>query len=132
MFVLELCLRASVEEECDVGILFSFSNMALVNPLLGKPFCKDVGHGLCRESYGESKVALVLSHGGDVQVVGYLDILRGCNQFAQHRGDFAHTIRAVVEAEDSVLVTNQSVLVDNNGLQELIRHILLIIVLNGL
>jgi len=128
---IELGLSTTVEEESDVGILLSLSNVALGNVLLSQPLGEDVAHGLGRESHGEREVTLVLGHGGDVEILGELD-LHGGRSNSQDRRDLAHAIRAVVEAENAVIVANQTLLVNNDGLQELVSDILLVVVLNSL
>lgn len=131
VLTLELGLGTSVEEEGDVGVLLGLSNVALGDLLLGEPLGEDVIHGLSREGDGEGEVALVLGHGGDVEVLGELDLHRGRGNTQDGR-DLAHTVRAVVEAEDGIVIANQSLLVDDNGLQKLVGNILLVVVLNSL
>ena len=114
-----------------MSVLLSLGNMALGNMLFGQPLSQNVGHGLRGEGDGEGEITLVLGHGGDMQVLGELD-LHGGRSNSQDRRDLAHAIRAVVEAENAVIVANQTLLVNNDGLQELVSDILLVVVLNSL
>lgn len=131
VLTVELGLGTSVEEEGDVGVLLGLGNVALGDLLLGEPLSKNVGHGLGREGDGEGEVALVLGHGGNMEVLGELD-LHGGGCDAQDGRDLAHAVRAVVEAEDGIVIANQSLLVDDNGLQKFVGDVLLVVVLNSL
>jgi hypothetical protein len=72
--------------------------MALLDTLLTEPFGKDVGHGSRRESDGEWEFAIVSSHGGNVQVLGNLD-LHGPIGHTENGSDFSHSVGSVVEHE---------------------------------
>lgn len=101
----ELLLDTTVEEERNVGVLLSFSNVALLNILLTEPFGQHVAHVLRREGNGESVVSLVLGHGGDVDVLGVREVGRGrAVVVSQKLGDLTNTVGAVVEEEQGVVV----------------------------
>lgn len=101
----ELLLNTTVEEESNVGVLLSLSNVALLEILLAEPFSEDVTHVLRREGNGESVVGLVLGHGGDVDVLGVGEVGLGrAVVVAQKLGDFTDTVRTVVEEEDGVVI----------------------------
>jgi hypothetical protein len=109
-FAGEILLDTTVEEESDMGVLLSLSNVALLEVLLAEPLSKNVTHVLRGESNIEGVVGLVLGHGGkgDVLRVGEVGA-RGTVIVAQQLGDFTDTIRAVVEEEKSIIVYQQSV-----------------------
>jgi len=65
-FLLELLFHTAVEEEGNVSILLSFSDMCLLKTLLGEPFCEDIRHSLRRISDREGEVGAVPRHGGDM------------------------------------------------------------------
>jgi len=105
----ELLLNAAVEEESDVGILFSLSDVALGTILLAQPLGKDITHVLGRERNGEGEVGLVLGHGGDGNVLRVGEVRsRGAVVVTQQLGDLTNTVRTVVEEEDGVIVWDGS------------------------
>ncbi|KAG9527173.1 phosphoglycerate mutase 2, partial [Aureobasidium melanogenum] len=142
----------AVEEEGDVGVLFSLGDVALVDLLLGEPLGEDVVHGLGSEGEGEGVVGLVTGHGGNVRVGGVGEVGLGAAVLvADELGDFADTVAAVVEEEERVVVwriglvkvnerrrksghtLDSAVLaVDNDGLEELVGLALLVAGLDGL
>lgn len=104
-FTGELLLDTAVEEESNVGILLSLSNVALLNILLTEPLSEHVTHVLGREGNGEGVVGLVLGHGGDVDVLRVREVgLREAVVVTQELGDFTDTVGTVVEEEECVVI----------------------------
>lgn len=109
-FTGEILLDATVEEESDVSVLLSLSNVALLEVLLGEPFGQHVTHVLRGESNIEGVVSLVLGHGGEGDVLGVGEVgARGAVMVAQQLGDFTDTIRTVVEEEESIVIYTGSI-----------------------
>ena len=104
-FAGELLLDTAVEEESDVSVLLSLSNVSLLQVLLGQPFGQDVAHVLGREGNGESVVGLVLGHGGNGDVLRVREVgSGGAVVVTQKLSDLTNTVRAVVEEEQGVVV----------------------------
>lgn len=148
----EVLLDTAVEEESDVSILLGLSNVALLEVLLAEPLGQDVTHVLRGEGNIEGVIGLVLSHGGEGDVLGVGEVRAGRTVVVtQELGDFTDTVRAVVEEEESIVIyRRESVLVglhhgcikltldtallaaNNDGLQELVVLLLLVALLDGL
>lgn len=93
-----------------MSVLFSLSNVALLEVLLAEPFGQHVAHVLRGESNVESVVSLVLGHGGKRDVLGVGEVrTRGTVIVAHQLGDFTDTIRAVVEEEESIVIYTGSI-----------------------
>lgn len=102
---LKLFLDASIEEECDVGVLLGFSDMALLEALLAKPLGQNVVHDLGLKSHGEAEVRLVSRHGGNLNVLGIGEVGPGrAILVAEKLRDFADTVGSVVEEEERVVI----------------------------
>lgn len=101
----ELLLNTTVEEESDVSVLLSLGNVTLLNILLAEPFSEHVTHVLRGESNRECVVGLILGHSGNVDVLRVREVgLRAAVVVTEQLGDFANTVRAVVEEEKGVIV----------------------------
>lgn len=104
-FTGELLLDTAVEEEGNVSILLSLSDVALLKVLLAEPLSQNIAHLLRRESNGESVVGLVLGHGGKGDVLGVREVgARRTVVVAEQLSDFTDTVRTVVEEKDSVII----------------------------
>jgi hypothetical protein len=117
-----LNLTTTVEEEGDVGVLLRLGDVALLDALLGQPVGEHVVHNLRCESNGEVEVGLVSRHGRDGNVLGVREVGYGAAVLvAEQLGDLTHTVGAVVEEEESVVVLDTGLsTVDNDGLEELV------------
>lgn len=97
--------NTAVEEEGDVGVLFSLGDVDLLNVLLSKPLGKDVVHLLGLKGDIEGVVSLVSGHGDKLVDLGVREV--GQNRsvnITEHLGDLSRAIRSVVEEEDSVVI----------------------------
>ena len=101
----ELLLNTSVEEESDVSVLLSLSNVALLEVLLAEPLGQDVTHVLRGEGNRKGVVGLILGHGGEGDVLGVGEVgARGAVVVTQELSDLTDTVRTVVEEEDGIIV----------------------------
>lgn len=101
----ELLLNTTVEEESNVSVLLSLSNVALLNILLAQPLGQHVTHVLGREGNREGVVGLVPGHGGDVDVLGVREFGLGrAVVVTQQLSDLTDTVGTVVEEEESVAI----------------------------
>lgn len=129
----ELLLNTTVEEEGNVSVLLGLGNVALLELLLAKPLSKNVTHVLGRESNGEGIVGLVLSHGGEVSVLGVREVRDDrAVEVTQELSDLTNTVGTVVEEEEGIVILETTLIaVDNDGLQELVVLTSLVAGLDG-
>lgn len=115
-----------------MSVLFGLGDMTLLGTLLGQGLGEDIMHGLRGEGNVKGKVGLVPGEGGDVEVLGDVNILHGGRGETEGLDNLTHTIGAEVEAKEGITIREETLLVDENGFKELISLIALIAFLNGL
>ncbi len=97
-FKREDLLNSTVEEESDVSVLLSLSNVDLLDTLGAQGLSKDVTHVLRLETDLEGVVELVLSHRNESDVLWVGEIWqRRAVIISKELSDLAHTIGSVVE-----------------------------------
>lgn len=101
----ENLLDTTVEEEGDVSVLLSLSDVNLLNILLAEPLSENVAHVLGLEGNLERIVDLVLGHGDKGLDLGVLEVRkRRSVDIAKKLGDLADAVGSVVEEEDSIVI----------------------------
>ncbi|KAI6751744.1 hypothetical protein HG531_006440 [Fusarium graminearum] len=122
----ENLLDTTVEEEGDVSVLLSLSDVNLLNILLAEPLSENVAHVLGLEGNLERIVDLVLGHGDKGLDLGVLEVRkRRSVDIAKKLGDLADAVGSVVEEEDSIVIFQLTldtavVTTDNDGSKELV------------
>lgn len=98
-------LNTAVEEEGDVGVLFSLGNVHLFNVLLSEPLSQDVVHLLGLKSNIEGVVSLVSGHGNELIDLRVGEVgQHGSINIAEELSDLSCTIGSVVEEENGIII----------------------------